>query len=308
MRKLIILVLVSGLLAIIPAVAAKTGSASIVNVSPILGGDDSSCVGVSVDYTITGDGVDFATLYGLGWDQDEALYDQTKIMLPSAPGNYNVTLWFDTPAGGRLRAYLTGSSHDYSIRYQDEWNGYCEQNSGIDRDLATIHDTDSDLKGTNDPDGDGIVGDRDNCPYDFNPDQEDGWGSPMGDLCDTEWYNRTGQGVAGFVQKDGVFHLHGNCLSLADGAPRCPVIAAFDPATFDQAMMSREITSDNAGTWSVWLYFLHNHDGVDVYQVNVYSTQPPQPDTLVDDQLEIHVQQGDWQWFHRGGQADYHGI
>ena len=158
-----------------------------------------------------------------------------------------------------------------------------------------------------DPDGDGISGSRDNCPYDYNPDQEDGWGSAMGDLCDTDWYNRTGQGVSGFVQKSGMFHLHGNCVYLADGAPRCPVIATFDPLTFDLAAMPTEIGSDNTGTWSVWLHYLHSNDGADVYQVNVYSTNPPQPDTLIDDQLEIHVNGESWQWYRRGGDTRYHG-
>ena len=158
-----------------------------------------------------------------------------------------------------------------------------------------------------DPDRDGIPSKRDNCPYDYNPDQEDGWGSLMGDACDTEWYNRTGQGVAGFLQKNGMFHLHGNCLYLVDGAPRCPVIAAFDPTTFDPANMPMAITTVDAGTWSVWLYYLHSENGADVSQVNTYSTNPPQPDTLVDDQLEIHVEGGRWQWQHRGGHGNYHG-
>jgi PKD repeat protein len=159
-----------------------------------------------------------------------------------------------------------------------------------------------------DPDGDGISGDRDNCPYDYNPDQEDGWGSDMGDLCDTEWYNRTGVGVSGFVQKDGIFHLHGNCIYLADGAPRCPVIGPFDPTQFDPANGAVEISSDDAGNWSVWVFYLHSKNGADVYQVNTYSTNPPQPDTLVDDRLEIHVNGSSWRWYQRGGMKDYHGI
>jgi hypothetical protein len=159
-----------------------------------------------------------------------------------------------------------------------------------------------------DPDGDGISGSRDNCPYDYNPDQEDGWGSEMGDPCDTDWYNRTGVGVAGFVQKDGIYHLHGNCIYLADGAPRCPVIAAFDPTAFDPANMPLEISSGDAGTWTVWLHYLYGANGVDVYQVNTYSTNPSQPDTQVDDLLEIHVIGSNWQWYHRGGDTNYHGI
>ena len=53
---------------------------------------------------------------------------------------------------------------------------------------------------------------------------------------------------------------HGNCIYLADGAPRCPVIASFDPTTFDPANMPVEITSDDAGTWSVWLYYLYTQE------------------------------------------------
>lgn len=158
-----------------------------------------------------------------------------------------------------------------------------------------------------DPDGDGIPTGRDNCPFHFNPDQEDGWGSDAGDACDTEWYNRTGIGIAGFVQKNNIFHLHGNCLFLADGAPRCPVIASFDPSTFDPDVMPLDITSDDAGSWSVWLYYLHSNNGSDVYQVNIYSTNPPQPDTLLDDRLEILVSGKSWRWNHRGGLSQYRG-
>src|SRR5690606_8201256 len=54
-----------------------------------------------------------------------------------------------------------------------------------------------------DRDGDGISNGRDNCPDAYNPDQEDGWGSAMGDACDTDWYNMRGIGIAGFMQKNG---------------------------------------------------------------------------------------------------------
>ncbi len=155
-----------------------------------------------------------------------------------------------------------------------------------------------------DPDGDGISGSRDNCPYDYNPSQEDGWGSDAGDACDTEWYNQTGQGMSGFVQKNGLFNLHGNCIYLADGAPRCPVIASFDPSTFTPDSMPIDATTDDAGTWTVMIYYLHSNNGVDVYQVNTYSTNPPQPDMLVDDRLELHVSGSSWRWLHRGGMFD----
>lgn len=158
-----------------------------------------------------------------------------------------------------------------------------------------------------DPDGDGLSGAADNCPHDFNPDQEDGWGSNMGDTCDTDWYNMTGIGLAGFKQKSGKYHLHGNCTYMADGDPRCPEVAIFDPAGFEPDAMPMEITSDMAGTWSVWVYFLYSSDGVDVYQVNVYSTNPPQPDTLLDDRLEIHISGDSWQWYQRGGNPKYNG-
>ena len=165
------------------------------------------------------------------------------------------------------------------------------------------------LTTTGDPDGDGIPNSRDNCPHDFNPDQEDGWGSAMGDLCDTDWYNRTGNGLSGFEQKDGRFHLHGNCIYLADGAPRCPVIGDFDPSAFTPDAMPLTITSDEAGEWSVVVHYLHSNHGYPVYQVNVYSSNPPQPDTLVDDRLEFHVQtDGSWQWHLRGGLDVYNGI
>jgi hypothetical protein len=44
-----------------------------------------------------------------------------------------------------------------------------------------------------------------------------------------------------------------------------------------------------------------------VYQVNVYSTNPPQPDTLVDDRLEIHVRGESWTWQQRGGSSHFQG-
>jgi subtilisin-like proprotein convertase family protein len=159
-----------------------------------------------------------------------------------------------------------------------------------------------------DRDGDGISNSRDNCPDAYNPDQEDGWGSAMGDACDTDWYNMRGIGIAGFTQKNGMYHLHGNCTFMADGDPRCPEIAIFDPATFTPDQMPLEVTTEFAGTWSVWIYYLHSNGGADVYQVNVYSTNPPQPDTLVDDRLEIHVRGGAWQWYQRGGTIQYNGL
>lgn len=159
-----------------------------------------------------------------------------------------------------------------------------------------------------DVDGDGIPNHRDNCPHAYNPDQEDGWGSAMGDACDTDWYNMRGIGIAGFTQKNGLYHLHGNCAFMPDGDPRCPEIAVFDPATFTPDQMPVEVTTEFAGTWSVWIYYLHSSSGADVYQVNVYSTNPPQPDTLLDDRLEIHVSGGAWKWYQRGGDPNYGGL
>ena len=158
-----------------------------------------------------------------------------------------------------------------------------------------------------DADGDGIPNHRDNCVHDYNPGQEDGWGSGAGDTCDTDWYNMTGIGIAGFTQKSGMYHLHGNCTYMADGDPRCPEIAVFNPATFTPEQMPMELTSDAAGTWSVWIYYLHSNGGKDVYQVNVYTTNPPQPDTLIDDRLEFHVRGGVWEWYQRGGSKNYNG-
>jgi len=159
-----------------------------------------------------------------------------------------------------------------------------------------------------DIDGDGISNGRDNCPDAYNPDQEDGWGTTAGDACDTDWYNMIGIGIAGFTQKSGIYHLHGNCTFMADGDPRCPEIAVFDPATFTPDQMPLEVTTEFAGTWSVWVYYLHSNGGADVYQVNIYSTNPPQPDSLLDDRLEFHVSGGAWQWYQRGGDKDFGGL
>ncbi|MBZ0301100.1 MAG: hypothetical protein K8J31_15235 [Anaerolineae bacterium] len=165
------------------------------------------------------------------------------------------------------------------------------------------------LSGSSDNDGDGIPNSRDNCINAYNPDQEDGWGSLAGDACDTDWYNVTGIGVAGFEQKDGIYHLHGNCTFMSDGDPRCPEIAIFNPSTFVPDSMPMDVTTEYAGTWSVWLYYLNSNDGVDVYQANIYTTNPPQPDTLIDDRLEIHVaSDGSWQWYRRGGDSSYNGL
>ncbi len=160
-----------------------------------------------------------------------------------------------------------------------------------------------------DPDGDGIPSSQDNCPDVYNPGQEDGWGTGAGDACDTDWYNMSGIGVAGFPQKDhSAFHLHGNCAYMPDGDPRCPEIAILNPASFSPEAMPVEVTTGQAGTWSVWVHYLHSSNGVDVYQVNVYSTNPPQPDTLVDDRLEIHVSGSSWRWYQRGGRPEFNGI
>ncbi len=150
-----------------------------------------------------------------------------------------------------------------------------------------------------DVDGDGIIT-GDNCPTVYNPGQEDGWGGVQGDACDQDRYNKAGIQVQGFVQKDGSFNLHGNCVFFSDGAASCPVIASFDPDTFTPASMPQDVTSDTANGWSVWVYFLYSTDGVDVYQVNTYRSAVPQPDTLIDDQLEIHVRGSIWKWMQRG--------
>jgi hypothetical protein len=159
-----------------------------------------------------------------------------------------------------------------------------------------------------DNDDDGIPNDRDNCPNAANAGQEDGWGNGAGDACDTDWYNMIGIGIAGFTQKNGEYHLHGNCSYMEDGAPRCPEIAVFDPATFTPEQMPVEVTTGAAGDMSVWIYYLHSNNGADVYQVNVYSTNPPQPDSLLDDRLEFHVSGGAWQWYQRGGDAESGGL
>jgi hypothetical protein len=207
--------------------------------------------------------------------------------------------WFDTGNSGIINWTSTFETQAFRV----------DANFGaiMSYDITACEPDAKPIKADTDPDNDGISAGNDNCPQTYNPHQEDGWGSTMGDACDTDWYNLIGQGVAGFVQKNGVFHLHGNCIYLDDGDPRCPVIAAFDPAAFDTANMPMEISSGDAGTWSVWLHYLHSNNGVDVYQVNIYSTNPPHPDTLIDDRLEIHVSGDNWQWYHRGGHPDYHG-
>lgn len=90
--------------------------------------------------------------------------------------------------------------------------------------------------------------------------------------------------------------LHGNCAA----GTQCPVIAEFDPTTFD--MTSRDLTAHTAGTWSVWVDYVSNTNGVDIYQINIYSSNPPQPETLVNDRLQIHMIGDQWQWRSRIGE------
>ncbi len=94
-----------------------------------------------------------------------------------------------------------------------------------------------------DPDGDGISGDRDNCPYDYNPDQEDGWGSKMGDVCDTEWYNTNGMGVSGFEGKDDMYQVFANCYPMYDGDTRCHLVGRFDPTTLSPDSAPMDVTN-----------------------------------------------------------------
>ena len=154
-----------------------------------------------------------------------------------------------------------------------------------------------------DADGDGVPDDLDNCPSVFNPGQEDGWGSDAGDACDIEWYDRTGLGLSGFEQKDGTYHLHGNCTFLADGAAVCPIIARFDPRLFSTEDIAVEFTTPEAGGWTVWVFYLHSNRGADVYQVNIYDNG-----VLVDDTLEIHVSGDDYKWYVRGNDPRYNGL
>jgi hypothetical protein len=56
-----------------------------------------------------------------------------------------------------------------------------------DPDLANNKDTETvpvDVWVDADPDGDGVLFDSDNCPEDYNPDQENGDGDAWGDVCD----------------------------------------------------------------------------------------------------------------------------
>jgi hypothetical protein len=158
-----------------------------------------------------------------------------------------------------------------------------------------------------DSDNDGVPNDQDNCAQAYNPSQEDGWGSGQGDACDTAWYNQVGVGVSAFVQKSGLLNVHGNCAYLNESEPRCPEIAILNPSTFTPDAMPLDVTTENAGNWSGVVYYLHSNDG-DVYQVNIYSTNPPQPDSLIDDRLEIHVHGSSWKWYQRGGDVNYGGL
>lgn len=154
-----------------------------------------------------------------------------------------------------------------------------------------------------DADDDGVLYYQDNCANAYNPSQEDGWGSAMGDACDTEWYNASGRGLAGYEQKDGMFNLFGNCVLMADGALQCPVVASFDPTQFSPENMPALVTAATANGWTVWIYYLHSNNGPDVYQANVYDGAG----NLVDDRLELHVSGGSYEWFMRGGDPQYHG-
>ena len=245
-----------------------------------------SATDLDVDFTDTSS--ESPTSWAWDFDDGSTSTDQNPSHTFAAAGDYHVCLIASNAQGAGNEACTTVTVEEGAT-----------SGGGAEPKVA---------KPDNDSDDDGVPNYRDNCPNEKNADQEDGWGSALGDVCDTDWYNMIGIGIAGFTQKNGEYHLHGNCTFMEDGDPRCPEIAIFNPATFTPASMPMEVTTDMAGTWSVWIYYLHSNGGKDVYQVNIYSTNPPQPDTLVDDRLELHVSGGVWRWYQRGGDTDFGGL
>jgi hypothetical protein len=140
-----------------------------------------------------------------------------------------------------------------------------------------------------DYDGDGVINMDDNCINEFNPDQFDGYGSALGDACDSFYDTQTG--IKGYADTNNPasqgFDVWGNCSGDA-----CRLIATFNPLTVSDG--ARYQTADSGG-WYVVVYYLGIDNGVDVYQVNTYNPT----DTLMDDRLELLVANSSYTWRRR---------
>lgn len=148
-----------------------------------------------------------------------------------------------------------------------------------------------------DSDADEIANQVDNCPYTYNPNQEDEWGSEKGNVCDGEIYDqfrvKQGYRVYGYPMHDGTLLIHANCgLGYI-----CTPIAQFRP---DELVSDAEshFQHENSHGWYVEVYYLGpSTKGENVYQVNTYA----QDGTLIDDRMEIHMNKaGKWHLKERG--------
>jgi len=109
------------------------------------------------------------------------------------PGTINN--WLET-GGFFYEAYAV---LDHNMRLVHKSNSY----GAINNIVQTLYEDceEEGLCGVSDTDGDGLIGLDDNCPNDFNPDQEDTDDDNIGDLCD-ECQNSLGD-----VNEDGFINI-----------------------------------------------------------------------------------------------------
>jgi hypothetical protein len=171
-----------------------------------------------------------------------------------------------------------------------------------------------------DLDSDGLPGGSDNCPTVANPDQANGWGSPLGDACDSDLYDN-GRGVKTFqIWRNGVksplFEVYANCtgrtcerialLDFSSLPPRvstsqgevgsqdqaaCAALLAFadlQNPTLLAAQQECQRANGGGGGWYVEVF----DQGNGIWQVNVYDPAG----VLQDDLLEVALGEGAVRW------------
>lgn len=167
-----------------------------------------------------------------------------------------------------------------------------------------------------DIDADGILDEDDNCPTDYNPVQENTWGTGAGDACEKPYRSDNGL-VFGFFGSEGV-GLYGFCTEEG-----CQFIANAFVADFAEIMSSGDyedsgnyspeleggkvlnIEEGNPSSMTVLYVVGTDEAGNPIYQINVYLLQQKLGENgeteifpmLVDDDINITVEpDGSWTW------------